>query len=117
MSKIEKDLTLAPRLRQRVTIQAPVDAADAAGGVNRSWVMHARIWAEVVPLGSGAKEAVLDGRVNASSRTRFTIRYRDDITEAMRIAYDGENYNIRSITDLYGRGIAMEIIAERGVTS
>lgn len=111
---MEKDLTLASRLRQRITIQRPVDAADAAGGVNRSWVMHARIWAEVTPLGSGARESVLDGRLNASSRTRFIMRYRDDLSETMRIAYDGDHYNIRSITDLYGRGIALEVMGEKG---
>lgn len=115
MSVMADKLALASRLRQRITIQRPVDVSDSVGGYNRSWVMHARVWAEVLP--QTASERVLDSQLTAVSRTRFTIRYRDDLTSDMRISYDGESYTIRSITDLYARGVALEIVGESGVAS
>lgn len=114
MSRVSDQLALAKRLTKRVSFYVPVDAADGAGGLNRSWKLHARVWAEVTPRSSGHERA-LDGQLAAQAQTKFIIRYRDDITEAMRLNYNGQAYQIRRLTDLYERGVALEILAERGV--
>ena len=43
--------------------------------------------------------------------TKFTIRYRKDVTPDMRIRLVGAVYEITSITDRYNRHEALEIVA------
>ena len=45
--------------------------------------------------------------------TKFTIRYRKDVSPDMRIWLDGAVYEITSITDRYNRHEALEILARK----
>ena len=45
--------------------------------------------------------------------TKFTIRYRKDVSPDMRIRLDGAVYEITSITDRYNRHEALEIVARQ----
>ncbi len=45
--------------------------------------------------------------------TKFTIRYRKDVSPDMRIRLDGAVYEITSITDRYNRHEALEILARK----
>lgn len=47
-------LPLIGALRHRVTLEAPVDAPDGAGGYTRSFTPIANLWARITP--SGARE-------------------------------------------------------------
>jgi SPP1 family predicted phage head-tail adaptor len=42
---------------------------------------------------------------------RITIRYRDDVTPAMRILKDATVYNIVSVTDRGGLALWLDILA------
>jgi SPP1 family predicted phage head-tail adaptor len=100
-------------LDQRITIAAEVRTADAYGGAAVTWATLATVWAGVRPL--SGRERADAAAIEAPAAYRFTIRRRSDVTEAMRIGWNGAQYNIRFIADPGGRGLYMAIDAERGV--
>lgn len=86
---------MASRLRQRVTLETPVLTAEAGGHFNQTWQTVARVWAAIEPL-NGAElwfGEQLEGRINH----RITLRYRNDLTSAMRIVFGERIFNIRSV--------------------
>lgn len=89
-------------LRHRLTLQAPLDEGDGAGGTVRSWTDVATLWARVEPL--AAAERAEAGRLEAAARLRLTIRHRAGLTHAMRFSAGGRVLEIRGIADPDGRG-------------
>jgi len=69
-------------LNRRLVLLAPVESADGAGGVTRSYATAATLWAQVLPL--AARADVAAGRLGAGLRARMVIRYRDDVTTRHR---------------------------------
>lgn len=106
---------LASRLKQRIIIQQPIETADGVGGTTRSWNDVATVWAELVPLRSGRGEALVNRQLEATVTHRVTIRYRADVTTAMRINYGGRVFNIRSVTNIGEANVTLEMLAEEGV--
>lgn len=101
-------------LDQRVTFQRKTRVADSQGGYAETWADFVTVWARV--RGSGGREAVVADTIEASAKYAFTIRNRTDMTEADRIKWHGETYNIRTIRRA-GRAQYMTIDAEFGVAS
>ena len=84
-----------PNLDRVITIQSVTEVRDGAGQPIETWADFAADEpCEYLPL-SGSEQLQADQRV-ATSRARFRIRYRDDLTRKMRIQYDGENWNLLS---------------------
>ena len=106
---------IASRLRQRVTIEQPSESADGAGGTTRSWTTLATVWAELLPL-RGA-ENLLAFQQQAELTHRVTLRYRDDVTTAMRLSYDSRVFNIRSTRNVEERDQLLELLVEEGVAT
>jgi SPP1 family predicted phage head-tail adaptor len=102
-------------LDQRITIEQETRAADAYGGAVTAWTTLATTWAAVKPL-SGRERADM-AAIEAPASYRFTIRRRADVTDAMRLGWNGAVYNIRFIADPGARALYMTIDAERGVAS
>ncbi|QGM96322.1 phage head closure protein [Methylocystis parvus] len=88
-------------LRQRVTIEAPVDAPDDIGGFVRTYATLAQVWALVERRGAG--EQFIEQRLEQSARFAVTIRWRVDVTSQMRIIFRGRKLSIESVEDLDGR--------------
>ena len=100
-------------LDQRVTIEQETRTADAYGGAAITWTTMVTVWAGVKPL-TGRERADM-AAIEAPASYRFTLRRRADVTEAMRLGWNGQTYNIRFIADPGSRGLYMTIDAERGV--
>lgn len=103
-------------LDQRITLQTVTRTSDGIGGYTSSWRNIApapTVWASARP--GSAREVLASDRVNAGGLYVFTIRNRDDLNEADRIVWRGENYNIRAVRRRGGRELYLEIEAERGV--
>lgn len=101
---------------QRITLQRFSEAADGIGGVERAWAnlsVTPSVWAAV--KAKAGREAMEEGRVNASYVVLFTIYNRDDLSELDRILWNGEAYNIRNLRREGGRKLRLVIEAERGV--
>lgn len=92
---------LNSRLCQRITIQAADLAAGAGGHFTVDWDEVAEVWAEVIPLDGryASAETLRDEQVQSTPRYRITIRYRSDVTSAMRILYGDRILQIRSVVD------------------
>jgi SPP1 family predicted phage head-tail adaptor len=84
-------------LRHRVTLEAPVDAPDGAGGFSRSFTPIANLWARVAP--GGAREDFVEQRAEQAANHVVTIRWRDDVTKDMRFVHRGRKLRIQSTVD------------------
>lgn len=109
---------LASRLRQRITFQEPVETPDGAGGYTRSFSDVATVWAEMLPYAPSLGGERLQGRQLQEQVThRVLIRYRADITTAMRIYYAGRYFNIRSVINVNEANVLLHLLAEEGVAT
>lgn len=84
-------------LRHRVTLEAPIDAADDAGGFSRSFSPVANLWARIEP--SGAREDFVEQRAEQATTLVVTIRWRDGVVKDMRFVHRGRNLRIQSVLD------------------
>ena len=106
----------AGAMGQRITLQRSVLTPDGAGGNSAAWqnfTQDATPWAEVIA--KAGRETMTEGRLAASFTVLFIIYNRADVTEADRILWGGEPYNIRGIRRESGRAARLLIEAERGV--
>ena len=85
------------RLDRRITIQQSTPTQDAAGQPIESWAALATVWAEVVPV--GGSEVFQAKQFGAEAVAKFRIRYRGDVTRAMRVVYDSDNYDISDVAE------------------
>lgn len=88
-------MSIAHRLRHRVTIEQRTQTRDEWGGVVETWETVAIVPAEVWPL--SGREFVAAQATQAGVTTRITIRYQAGIEPAMRVTHDGAIYNIRAV--------------------
>jgi SPP1 family predicted phage head-tail adaptor len=70
-------------LNRRLTLEAPVESDDGAGGVTRSFSAVATLWASVKPVAAG--EGVEAAARGATVTHRIGIRYSADITLRHRL--------------------------------
>lgn len=88
-------MSLAHRLRHRVTIEQKTAGADAWGQPVETWeTVATEVPAEVLPL--SGREYIAAQAEQAGITTKITIRCMDGITAAMRITHEGAIYNIKT---------------------
>ena len=88
-------MSLAHRLRHRITIERKTAGADAWGQPVETWETVSIVPAEVWPL--SGREYIAAQAEQAGVTTKITIRYQAGIEPAMRITHDGKTYNIRAV--------------------
>ncbi|MBI3440666.1 MAG: phage head closure protein [Proteobacteria bacterium] len=99
-------------MKRRITLQEQVRTPDGGGGFTVTWQNIAtvpEVYAAIVPL-SGA-EQLRHHQLEASVTHRITLRYRSDVTTAMRIVHDTTVYHITAVIDQDGLGTSLEILA------
>jgi SPP1 family predicted phage head-tail adaptor len=96
------------RLRERVVLEAPVETADGAGGVVRTYATQATLWAEIAAV--GAKADVIADAVGASVTHRITIRSGVDVTARHRFRLGARIFDVVSMrgADPQGRFMLIE---------
>lgn len=87
---------LTPRLRHRITIQQQARLLDS----NEEYVLDWVNWledepAEVVPL--SGRDFIQSATLNSQITARVTIRWRPDVSNTMRILFDGTMYSIIAV--------------------
>jgi SPP1 family predicted phage head-tail adaptor len=82
----------AGKLRHRVTFQKNSGLKDATGSRKPIWDDVCTINAEINPL--SAREVLASKAVMSDASVKIIIRYRSDITSAMRIKYKDTIYSI-----------------------
>lgn len=100
-------------LNRRLTLEAPVETGDGAGGVTRTYEAAATLWAQVAPL--SAREEIDAVRQGATLTHRIAIRYSADITTRHRFRDGARIYRILSLRDRDGSKRFLDISAEERI--
>ena len=96
-------------LNRRLTLEAPVEAADGAGGVTRSYETVATLWASVEPV--AARADVVADAAGATVTHRIVIRHSPDLTTRHRFRDGVTVYRIVSLRETVRRRF-VEVQAE-----
>ena len=101
-------------LRTRLSLQSYIDLPDDSGGFERQWQTLANVWAKIMPVSPNPRfEAA---RREAFVADRITIRWRPDVTAAMRLSDGTIHYRINAAHDADGRRAFMVCYCERVVS-
>ena len=84
-------------LNRRVMLESPGRTTDSAGGAAISWKTTARLWAHIKPL--RGREKHRHEKLASRITHEITMRYRKELSPAMRINDDGRIYAIHAVRD------------------
>lgn len=85
----------AGELKHRIAIQGITRTADGQGGYTEAWSDVVTVWAKIEAL--SGRELWQAQQVQSAVTHRITIRYRSDITPAMRIKYGARYFNVDAV--------------------
>lgn len=74
-------------LTERVVIEYDATTTDSQGGRNTVPTALATVWASVQPWATQVDEMLRVGGTTATARYRVRLRYRTDVTPAMRLRW------------------------------
>ncbi|MFN3744473.1 MAG: phage head closure protein [Hyphomicrobiaceae bacterium] len=83
------------RLRHRLRLEAASRAPDGGGGAAETWTVIAELWGRIQPTG-GTEFFEADGLSGRISH-EITLRYRPDVTPAMRLASGSRRFEIMAV--------------------
>lgn len=89
-------------LRSRLTLEAPVDAADDIGGAARAYVTLDTLWAEVAPAGVAGRfidDRFVAERMEVTVTHHIRLRWRAGMSGAMRFRLGERIFIIHAIVD------------------
>lgn len=85
-------------LNRRITLQTPSTSQDEYGQPTDDWQDFVTTWAKISKITSRELYALGPGFTAAVTHT-IVIRYRSDVTSAMRINYRGRIFQIQAVAD------------------
>lgn len=97
-------------LNRRLTLEAPVETPDGAGGVIRAYESVATLWASVTPL--SARTPLDAERAGGTITHRIGVRFRTDVTTRHRFREGARVFRIIGLRDRDGRSRFLQIDAE-----
>ena len=98
------------RFNRRLSFESPVETADGAGGVTRTYEQIALVWAEVTPL-TASVEITADAR-GAKVTHRIVIRAGRAVTNRDRFIDGARVYRVIATRERADRRL-IEIMAEQ----
>ena len=105
-----RDPALAGRLRDRLSVEVPIDVPDGYGGLTRSYQVSTKVWGMSVPYqirtGRGPDQ---DGQVISHL---VVMRWRGDIEIGMRLRKGTRLLRICELADADGRRMRMVCLCE-----
>lgn len=102
----------AGSLDRRVRIERPVADGGFDGAGSGSWALVAEVWANVRDALPSRGERLADGMNIASRPSRVRIRYRDDVSSAMRFVLSDRIMQIVAGPAELGRREGLEFMVE-----
>lgn len=99
-------------LKHRITIETRAQADDGVGGFAETWSTFATLWSSIVPM--RGTERFASEKLEHDVTHKITIRFRDDITTAMRISYETRIFKILGAIDLKEEKRWLELSCEEG---
>ena len=83
------------RLNRKVTLRHLIDGQDEAGQPVQTWATLATVWANIKHL-SGV-ETIKANAETSAVKASIRIRYRSDLTAAMRVVHESTTYEIKAV--------------------
>jgi SPP1 family predicted phage head-tail adaptor len=110
---------LVSHMRHRITLQQPQLLPEEGGSFAIVWHDLATVWAGFTPIESRSytTESVFAEQVVFHGRHQVILRYRNDVTTEMRIAFSGRYFNIRSIVNVGERGEMLRLLVEENTAT
>ncbi|GAA0434427.1 hypothetical protein GCM10008934_24840 [Virgibacillus salarius] len=103
-------MTNPAKYRCRITFQRKENVQDEEGNWVPGWVdTDITVWAAIKDL--RGKEIIEAGANSVKITTRIYIRYREGLSEDMRIKYGARIFDITFLNNLEQRNIEYEILA------
>ena len=103
----------AQQLNSKVVIKQPAAVQDAAGQPIPTWTTLATVWANIRSL--NGLETIKGGAEASVAKASIRIRYRTDVTAAMRVVHGSTTYEIKAVLpDVAGKrhvDLACSVIA------
>jgi SPP1 family predicted phage head-tail adaptor len=101
-------------LRHRITFEEEVKVPDGYKGSVITWQPVCVVWASVEPLSS--REQFYAHQIQAATTHKVKIRYREGLTEAMRVIHRERVLLIEGIKDVNERREVLEIACKEEKT-
>lgn len=93
-------------LSRRIRIEQASTSPDSYGEPIKTWAALDHVFADIRPVSN--TERFEAQQVNRQVEVRMRIHYRADVTEQMRILYDGDYYDIQGIKEIgYREGLEL----------
>jgi SPP1 family predicted phage head-tail adaptor len=102
----------AGTFNRQVRIQRKTAGEDSLGEASQAWEDVAVVWANIRHL--NGKEYLSGAQEISKAVASIRIRYRDDITAAMRVIYRGAVYNIEAVLPDMQRREYVDLAASSG---
>jgi SPP1 family predicted phage head-tail adaptor len=101
------------RLNRRIVIQSKSGAVDSVGQPIENWATFATVWA-YIRYQSGLKnlEGISSGAEQSTAYASVRIRYRSNVTAAMRIVDGDTTYQIKSVLPNVGAKDYTDLVCE-----
>tara|TARA_R110000787_G_scaffold16_1_gene49 strand:+ start:378 stop:746 length:369 start_codon:yes stop_codon:yes gene_type:complete len=100
---------------QTYTFQSLNKAPDGQGGFTSGWSTFATVTG-FVKIDSG-REGELDDHIKSEYSRKFSFEFVAGLQNNMRILYNGDIYNIRSINSVQDSTIWIDVMADKDVAS
>ncbi len=97
-------------MRHRLTLEAPTETDDGAGGVNRGFTPVGTLWAAMTSL--TGRESLQQDVLARRITHRIVLRYRPDITAAYRLRLGLRSFEIIALRDPDERRTFLECLCE-----
>ena len=111
-SALDRQLPDLGRMDTKIYLQQITETRNRTGGVTETWDDWLESWAMIDYPQTGTDEKQSANQQTAFLRVKFTIRYRDGITEKHRVRYGDRFFDILSVVPI-GRNHILEITAEK----
>lgn len=95
------------RFNKRIQILEEVRTSDGMGGTSSFWKVLDTRYADFLP--KSGREKVQAGQVVNPVEAIFRVRYTTAVKEEHRIRYNGQIWEVKSLINMEGKNIELEI--------
>lgn len=97
-----------------ILIEARTGAVDALNQLTDTWATHASVWSNYKAASGMGSIRAAEGLDTPITKCSFRIRYRTDITTAMRVNMGGTKFDIIDVRPDHGGKEHTDIVCEFG---